>query len=300
MRTGEEGVGAVGAAAGAAWLFVPGDRVDRFAKAVAAGADQVILDLEDAVAEPAKDAARAGVAAALADGLGRGRRAWVRVNAAGTRWHDNDLAALAGLPGLAGVMVPKAESAAALTEVADRLGGRCPFVALVESAVGIANAQSIANCPAVVRLAFGSIDFALDIAAAHTREALLFARSTLVIASRVAGLLEPVDGVTTAVRDEALVTDDTRYAAALGLGGKLCIHPSQVPLVQAAFRPGDDEIAWATKVLGQVGPGSAAAAALGGHMVDRPVLERARRILTAAGIPEPGTPDLNLIGGEGD
>ncbi len=299
MTAGGRSGAAAGVAAGVAWLFVPGARVDRFAKAVDSGADQVILDLEDAVAEAAKDAARDGVAAALAGGplaggpLARGvdggRRAWVRVNAGGTTWHDDDLAALAGLPGLAGVMVPKAESAAALTEVADRLGGR-PIVALVESAVGIANLRDIAGCPAVVRMAFGSIDFALDIAADHTREALLFARSALVLASRVAGLLEPVDGVTTAVRDEALVIDDTRYAKSLGLGGKLCIHPGQVPLVQAGFRPGDDELAWATKVLDQVGPGSSAAAAIGGHMVDRPVLERARRILAGAGIGETDAP----------
>lgn len=257
----------------ASWLFVPGARPDRFAKAADAGAHEVILDLEDGVAAPDKPAARSAVAGWLAGG----GTAWVRVNAAGTVWHEADLAALTACPGLRGVMVPKAEETAALSRIAERLPPGTAIVALVETARGIQQAPAIAACPAVCRLAFGSVDYALDIDADETDEALLFARSALVVASRAAGLPAPVDGVSVETTDTGIVSKAAARARSLGFGGKLCIHPAQVDPVNTAFSPSQASIVWARRVLSAEGLST-----LDGKMIDTPVLERARRILARA------------------
>lgn len=258
------------------WLFVPGTRPDRFSRAAASGAGEIIIDLEDAVAAEHKPAARQAAADWLAaDGIG-----WVRVNAPGTPWYDDDVTALAGVPGLRGIMVPKAEDPGALTALAERLGGR-GVVALIETARGLHRTHDIAAAAGVRRLAFGAIDFAVDIGAAETDTALLFARCTLVLASRVAGLPAPVDGVTVEVRDTAAVTASARSARELGFGAKLCIHPAQIPPAAAAFRPGEDEIAWA-RTVADAGAVASGAVQVDGQMVDEPVLARARRILELA------------------
>lgn len=257
------------------WLFVPGDRADWFDKAVASGADVVVLDLEDAVAPDGKDDARSAVAQWL---RAPGSSACVRVNAVGTPWHATDLAAVAGLPGLAAVLVPKAEDPGALTSVAEQAG--VPVVALVESALGVHRAVEVAGAPGVARLAFGSIDYALDLGSSEDAEALLLARSTLVLASRVAGLPAPVDGVTAALDDDAQTVADARAARRLGFGGKLCIHPRQVGAVNAAMAPDEAEIADAAAVVDTAGDGRAVR--VGGRMVDAPVLARAREVLRRA------------------
>ncbi|MFI7680775.1 HpcH/HpaI aldolase/citrate lyase family protein [Actinophytocola sp. NPDC049390] len=245
------------------FLFVPGDRPDRFAKAQAAGADVVVLDLEDAVAPPAKEAARDHVAAWLADG----RAAVVRVNAAGTPWHANDVAAVGAATA---VMVPKAERP-------EDLDVHPSVLPLIETARGVASAARLCAVAGVVRPVFGGIDFAADIGVDPlSRTALLHARSTLVLAAAAAGCAPPVDGVTTALSDVDAVRDDTRHAVELGFAGKLCVHPRQVPVVHEAFRPSAEEVAWAESVLAA---GVAGVDVVGGQMVDRPVLLRARRIL---------------------
>ena len=153
------------------------------------------------------------------------------------------------------------------------LGGGA--IALIESARGLAAARDIAR--ACGRLAFGSVDFAADLGCAHTREALLLARLELVLASRLAGLPAPLDGVTTAIHDDALVESDARHAAELGFGGKLLIHPKQVAAALRGFAPGEAEIAWARRVLAAGGDG---AVAVDGMMIDAPVRLRAERILS--------------------
>ncbi|MEV6925186.1 CoA ester lyase [Dactylosporangium sp. NPDC051485] len=255
------------------WLFVPGDRPDRFAKALASGADEVILDLEDAVQDRAKSAARDAIARWLTT-----NQAWVRVNAAGTDHHDDDIDGLARLPGLRGLVIPKAEDCDDL----GRIAARCPdvpLVPLVETAIGIHLAHRVAAAPAVARLAFGSLDFAADIRARHEPDALLLARTSLVLASRVAGLPGPLDGVTPSIADPDGLRTDSRRARSLGFAGKLCIHPAQVPAIHEEFGPTVAEVAWAQRVVAAAEASDAGAVALDGAMVDRPVIEQARRIL---------------------
>lgn len=258
-------------------LFVPGDRPERFAKAVAAGADAVIIDLEDAVAPTAKEAARAGLAEALAPLL-RPARILVRVNAGGTPWHAADLAACAGIAGLAGIVLPKAETAGECARVTDATG--LPVIALIESARGLANAGEVTG--ASTRLAFGSIDFAADLGMAHEREVLRPARFALAMAARLAGQAGPIDGVTTALRDEEAIIGDCRHAVDMGFAGKLIIHPAQIAPARRGFAPSEAECEWAQRVLAAV-EGGAAAVAVDGAMVDAPVIARARQILARAG-----------------
>ena len=254
-------------------LFVPGDRPDRFAKA-SSSADIAILDLEDAVASDNKQFART----AACDWLRAGGQAVVRVNAADTAWYEADVLALRDLPGVCGIMLPKVESAADCADAFQRAGGATPVIALVESACGIAELAAIASSAAVARLAFGSIDYALDIGAIESWDSMLFARSALVQASRVAGLVGPIDGVTTSIDDQDRIAADARRSRGLGFTAKLCIHPSQIPQVAAGFRPSTADVEWAREVLDA---GVAGAGRVGGNMVDRPVRERAERILAS-------------------
>lgn len=251
-------------------LFVPGDRPGRFAKAAASGADGIILDLEDAVAVSDKAAARSHVAQWLTDG----HSAVVRINAVNTPWFTDDVAALRGSS--CTVMLPKA-SAEGVAAVVDSLGEQTPILALVETGAGVLRAESICVLPQVIRLAFGSIDFSTEIGVApDDREALLHARSTLVLASAAAGLAPPLDGVTTDLTSGEPARSDAAYASRLGFAGKLCIHPVQIAPARSAFQPDPAQVGWARAVLEGAAGG---ASKVDGHMVDAPVLERARRLL---------------------
>lgn len=251
-------------------LFVPANRPERFAKAAGSEADAVILDLEDAVAPEAKDAARAALSVSFTD-----KPVLVRINAWGTPWHAQDVAAVKALAPAA-VVLPKSEDPSVLADLA---GQGLPVVALIESARGLAQARAIAAVAGVVRLAFGSIDFCADLGCEHLREVLLPVRSELVLASRLAGIAAPIDGVTVQLDDPAVTRDDTRHTRALGMTGKLCIHPKQIAEVLATFSPTEAEIAWATRVLAS-GDG---AVSVDGAMVDEPVRIRARAILAQVG-----------------
>ncbi|MEP9379168.1 CoA ester lyase [Aquabacter sp. CN5-332] len=250
-------------------LFVPGHRPERFAKAAAAGPDAVIIDLEDAVPADLKRDAQAALRTDFCESP-----VLVRINAAGTPWHAGDLAAAARLRPAA-VMLPKAEDPALISIIVADLGPGIPILALIETARGLAAARDIAAHPAVGRLVFGSVDLCADLGMAHVREALLFARCELVLASRLAGLPAPIDGVTTNIEDAAAATSDARYARSLGFGGKLSIHPRQIAPIRAGFLPDAEEVAWAYRVLAS-GDG---ATTVDGAMVDEPVRIRARSIL---------------------
>lgn len=266
--------GAAGIAAAArSLLFVPATRPDRFAKAAASGADLVVVDLEDAVPAQQKAAARADAAAWLAQG-GVGA---IRVNPTGTEHHADDVAALAGTPGLRAVLLPMADSAEALTVMHQRLDPGVAIIAQVETATGLLRSPELATAGGVTRLAFGHLDFAFDIDAAPDGEAMQHARSLLVVASRAAGIAGPVDSVTTDIEDTDAIRTDATRARRLGFTGKLCIHPRQVPAVNEAMHPSDDEVAWAERILAAASEG---AVRVDGQMVDAPVVARAKRIMS--------------------
>jgi citrate lyase subunit beta / citryl-CoA lyase len=254
-------------------LFVPGSRPERFDKALAAGASAVIIDLEDAVAPADKDQARA----ALADWLRPEHAVIVRINSADTPWFDRDLA-LCGAPGVAAVMVPKAESAHTLAAVT--AAGARALMPLVESAAGLAALGALAAAPGVWRLAFGSIDLQVDLGLKDaTEDELGPFRLQLVLASRLAGIGAPVDGVSVAIDDQDRLQVDVQRARRLGFGGKLCIHPRQVGPVNRGLAPGEAELDWARRVLAAAAASAGAAVAVDGKMVDKPVLLRAQAIL---------------------
>ncbi|MFE7224648.1 HpcH/HpaI aldolase/citrate lyase family protein [Nocardioides sp. NPDC057577] len=265
------------------WLFVPGDRPERFAKAAAAGPDVVVLDLEDAVAPAAKDAARGHVV----DWLPRAEvTVAVRVNAAGSAWHDADIAALAALGTPTTVVLPKADSTETVAALVASLSAGSAVVALVETALGVARAIDLARSPGVVRLAFGSYDLAAELGVDPDHApALAPARGNLVLASAIGGLAGPIDGVTGDVRDHERLTADVTAVAALGFAGKLCIHPGQVAPAAAALAPTPDEVAWAERVLAAATEDGVAL--VDGRMADAPVVARARRIVSLTR-PTPG------------
>ena len=254
------------------YLFVPGDRPERFAKALASGADAVIVDLEDAVAPSAKEAARDALRGWLAREEGQ---VVVRINAIDTPWFEADLA-LCQSPKVVAVMLPKAERAADLD-----CGGK-PVLPLVETAAGIDALRELTRASKVERIVFGSIDLQLDLGISGDGEELLLFRSQIVLASRLANLAPPVDGVSTAIDDPAQLQDDTLRARRLGFGAKLCIHPKQVGTVNASFSPSADEVAWARRVLDAAANAGGAAIAVDGKMVDRPVILRAEALLRQA------------------
>ncbi|HQU48169.1 MAG TPA: CoA ester lyase [Casimicrobiaceae bacterium] len=256
------------------YLFVPASRPDRIGKALAAGAGAVIVDLEDAVAPDAKLDARGALARWLGQASGP---VLVRVNAADTDWFADDLA-LCGHASVAGVVLPKAERRADLAHASAIAAGK-PLYPLIETAAGYDAVRNLASSPGVERLVFGSIDFQVDLGIDGELDELLMFRTGLVLASRLAGLRAPVDGVSTAIDDADALRADVVRSRKLGFGAKLCIHPKQVAVVNAAYRPTDAECDWARRVLDAAERSGGAAVAVDGKMVDKPVILRARAIL---------------------
>lgn len=257
------------------YLFVPGDRAERFDKACAAGADAVVIDLEDAVTPERKAIARD----AVRDWLAAGGRASVRLNGTDTVWFDDDCSLL-DQPGILGVVLPKAERAEQLARLASRLRPGVRIVPIVETGLGLWNARELASAPGVERLAFGSVDFQLDCGILGDGEELLYARSRLVLACAIARIDSPVDGVTVAIHDIDQLQADTRRARQLGFGAKLCIHPKQVVPVNEGFTPAQAEVEHARAIMAAVEAAAGVGAIeLDGKLIDRPVIERARRIL---------------------
>lgn len=274
------------------FLFVPATRPERFAKAFASDAGAVILDLEDAVAPEHKDAARAqllqGIRGLPSEQL---RRTLIRINAVDSPWHldDAQVARAAVDLGLAGIVLPKADSGDCLQILARMLGARAAVVPLIESLRGLDAVDAIAVAPQVTRLAFGHLDFQQDIGLlcdAQETE-LTSVRLALVMAARRAGLPPPVDGVTTDTRDAKQLLADAHRARRLGFGGKLCIHPAQIEHVHAAFMPSPSEVEWARRVVAQADSGQALFQ-LDGRMVDAPVIALARRAMARGGPPSRG------------
>ncbi len=261
------------------WLFVPATRADRFAKAAASGADRVIIDLEDAVATDAKDAARESLAGAT---LPKGVPVYVRVNGAETPWFERDLAVAAKLP-IAGILLPKANSAEDVSRARARLPVTFAIVPIAETAVGVWNVLGVAQAPNVERVAFGALDFELDTGMQDESGAYDFVRSRITLASRVAKIGAPIDSVCLSIADDAVISADAARGRRFGCCGKLCIHPNQVRVSNAVFRPTDEELEWARSVLAERAsrPGDAVFSHRGA-LVDRPVIDRATQIVALA------------------
>jgi len=258
-------------------LFVPGNRPELAAKAPRSAPDAVVLDLEDAVPPAAKDDARALVQRAAAE-LAGVVPVCVRVNPPGTPWFADDAAALPD--GLAAVVVPKLESAAQVDDLAGALGGRA-VVAGIETVRGVADAREVLRSP-VVACYFGAEDYIADLGGVRTpgNAEVDWARAFVAVAARLAGVAA-LDMVTIDFRDGDRFTSEARDARALGYAGKMCIHPGQVALAHEAFRPTDDEVDWARRLLAAFDAAGGDTIAFEGQMVDEVVAARARAVLAA-------------------
>ncbi|MBF5081304.1 CoA ester lyase [Quadrisphaera sp. INWT6] len=260
------------------WLLVNAARTEAFEPAARSRADQVILDVEDAVDPANKAEARQGVIDWLASS---GHSAWVRINDRTTSFWEDDVRELAQAAaaggGLAGVMLAKAEAPEHVTETFDRLGGSLPVIALVESALGIEESVRIARARGAFRLAFGSGDYRRDTGTAADDLAMAYPRSRLVVASRIGGLPGPIDGPTVG-SSHAVLREQSALTVALGLTGKLCLQTEQVPVINEVISPTQSDIAWAQDFLEDF--------EARGRVVrdgsDLPRLGRARKIMTLA------------------
>jgi len=257
------------------FLFVPGDRPDRFQKAVSSGAHAVILDLEDAVSPATKGTARD----AVADWLSRAPATFVRINPPGTPWFEDDASMLRPVSG-ATLVLPKADPDS-VARAAAMLPGR-PIIALIESVSGVIGLRELAAIPQVCRIAFGSIDFGAETGIADEGDAMTAIRTQIVLESCHARLQPPVDGVTAGFDDEEAMRRDALRSRQLGFGGKLCIHPRQVAAVNSAFRPEPSQVQWAERVLAAFEESEGGVTTVDGVMVDKPVVEQARRIIADA------------------
>lgn len=270
-------------------LFAPADRLELVAKLPRSAPDAVCLDLEDGVAPDRKAAARATLAEAVRSVAGRGPRVTVRVDAVGTPGFAADAEAVAAVratPDLEGavaaVVVPKLERPEQLAVLASALPG-VDVVAGIETTRGVLDVREVLGGP-VTSAYFGAEDYVADLGGVRTDAGteVLYARSRVALACRVAGV-PALDQVVTAVHDDGRFRDDAAQGRALGFGGKLCVHPSQVALAHAVFTPSEDEVAQARRVLA-AGDGQGAVL-LDGRMVDEPMLRAARDVLRRAGAP---------------
>ncbi|SDU94635.1 HpcH/HpaI aldolase/citrate lyase family protein [Pseudomonas mucidolens] len=263
-------------------LFVPGSRPERFSKALAAGADVVIVDFEDAVEESLKRQARDNLVAFLQTETQAS--VWVRINAPEHSEHAADIAFCQQQSGVAGVLLPKAESGAQVAAVAviDK-----PIWPIIESARGILKLAEIAAGQCVQRLAFGALDYGLDLNLKIDSPSAQFvldqARVDLLLHSRESKLLAPLDGVYPSIDDFEGLHEAICHAYDMGFAGAMCIHPKQISVIHRAMAPTAEMMAWAQRVVDASTHGRGAFQ-IDGQMVDAPVLIRAQRILATAPI----------------
>jgi citrate lyase subunit beta/citryl-CoA lyase len=255
-------------------LFVPANRPQLASKAVAAGPDAIVLDLEDAVPAAQKDDARSllGDAVAAIDGAAP---VLVRVNPVASEAFAADLAALPS--GVDGIMVPKFDAVSHRATVARVT--HLPVIAGIETVLGVADARVLLE-PPVVACYFGAEDYVADLGGTRTagNAEIATARALVAMAARLARI-PALDLVTIDFNDDARFTAEARDARALGYAGKLCIHPRQVALANDAFLPTDEEVAWATRLLAAFDEAQGMTIAFEGLMVDEVVAARARAIV---------------------
>lgn len=261
-------------------LFVPATRPERIPKALATGADRVIVDLEDAVQENLKEQARDNLDSFLSETPHA--RILVRVNAPDHWAHVADLDLCRRHAGVIGILLPKAESAAQVSAAADT---KKPIWPIIESAKGLAAINEIANSQAVERLSFGSLDLSLDLnlttGSPAAEEILSHARYAVLLATRIAGLAPALDGVFASIQDTAGLLGAVQFARDMGFGGALCIHPTQVAIIHQALKPSLEELHWAQRIIEAARSGEGVFV-LDGQMADAPVIGRAQSIIARA------------------
>lgn len=268
------------------FLFVPGTRSERFIKALDSGADSVVLDLEDAVAEEDKEQARQAIRDAWPTfSADQKRRLVIRSNSPGSRFYSADLI-LAQELDVACLLIPKIESTDQVHGAALVLPNTA-IIPMIETAIGLDRLKEIANSEQVIRLALGNLDLQADLGMVCDQQEteLQGARYQIVLESRLAQIAPPIDGVTPSTDDIERIMEDAHRAKRMGFAAKLCIHPKQVPIVKAAFMPTAEDITWATRVIEADKAGKGAAIKLDGRMIDRPVVLLAQRTLAIAGKP---------------
>ncbi|MFD7308681.1 HpcH/HpaI aldolase/citrate lyase family protein [Promicromonospora sp. NPDC059942] len=281
--SGDAGAGPRGGAS-LTLLYVPADRPDRVAKALASDADAVLIDLEDAVAPSRKAEARENAGRLLA--VVSGRPVQVRINHGSSPWHTDDVAMLAALPIAVGARVPKVESAAEVRDLAAALPGRALHL-LVETALGVERAFELATAsPQVRSIGLGEADLRSDLRVSDDA-GLTWARSRVVVAARAAGLVPPVMSAYTNVRDLDGLAASCLVGRGLGFSGRTAIHPGQLDTIRAAFLPSASEVAAAREVLervrGAAAEGVGAVALADGTFLDVAMVERARWVVELGG-----------------
>jgi len=276
------------------WLYVPGDRPERFAKAVQKGADAVVLDLEDAVSADKKVAARATVADWVREGDHGRAQVWVRVNQGALGLEDlRDVV----WSGVTGVCLPKVDHVDTITAAVEALGsieqdrglasGSVAVVPLIESAQGIEALREITRAARVVQLQVGEVDLAGDLGLSGDVDTYLASiRSAIVVASVAAGISPPVGPVSTEFRNLDVFSMSTRIVKEQGFVGRACIHPDQVTLVNQIFTPTAAEVDAARSLLSRLETalreGSGVAIAEDGRMIDEASARAARTVLSYA------------------
>jgi (S)-citramalyl-CoA lyase len=259
-------------------LFVPATRPERFAKALAAGADAVIIDLEDAVEPGLKDQAREHVRV-FAE-ANPGVRFLLRMNGATTSWFNDDLSLCGQHDAISGILLPKAESA---QQIALAAAAGKPVLPIVESARGVLALSEMAASPSVERLSFGSLDLMLEAGTtpdtAGARLLMDHIRCQILLHSTASGLAAPLDGVYPDFSNDEGLAGVAHQVRDMGYGGMLCIHPRQIPVIHAAFAPTPAEAEWARRIVELADSSGSSAFQMDGKMVDAPVIERARRLL---------------------
>lgn len=266
------------------WLFVPATRMERVDKAFASGAEAVIVDLEDAVAQEDKAQAREALKNYYDEQNDKHtyQPIWLRINRAGTEAFFDDIALCQQMPKLAGVLLAKAEQAADIEHVHQCTG--LPVIALIESAIGLYQIDNMAKATGLAAFSYGFLDLCNDLRVqVGTPSAELIAnqiRYQFILISKVHKLAPPIDTVYPDFNDEKGLTKRVQLWAQMGMSGMLCIHPKQVATVQQALQPTDRELEFAKRVIEEYERSGQAVFKIEGEMVDAPVIERCRQLLT--------------------
>lgn len=268
------------------WLFVPATRIDRIAKAFASGADAVIVDLEDAVAQVDKAQARAALKDYYAAEIEAKsyRPIWLRINKASSAEFAKDLALCQQLPELAGVLLAKAEQASDIEKVYQQTG--LPVIAVIESAMGLYRIDEMAKARGLLVFSYGFLDLCNDLQMqVGTASANIIAnqiRYQLILTSKVHQLLAPIDSVYADFNDSKGLHKRVQLWSQMGMSGMLCIHPKQVDIVKQALQPTDSELEFAQRVIEEYERSGQAVFKIEGNMVDAPVIERSYQLLSLA------------------